>query len=54
MPYFLVLEIPEPTSNVSPKKAGEQFEGWKVLLVSQNNTAWFICQVTGYPVPRFM
>ncbi|XP_064216068.1 Down syndrome cell adhesion molecule isoform X5 [Tribolium castaneum] len=48
------LVITEPTSNVAPKKDGEKFEGWKVLLVVQNSTAWLSCQVTGYPVPRYM
>lgn len=49
-PVFIV----EPTNNVVPKKDGEKFEGWKVLLVPQNKMAWLTCQVTGYPVPRYL
>nr|XP_023016837.1 Down syndrome cell adhesion molecule-like protein Dscam2 isoform X6 [Leptinotarsa decemlineata] len=48
------LVITEPTNNVAPKKDGEKFEGWKLLLVAQNATAWLTCQVTGYPAPRYL
>ncbi|XP_060529744.1 cell adhesion molecule Dscam2 isoform X1 [Cylas formicarius] len=48
------LVITEPTNNVPPKKVGEQFEGWKIIFVAKRDTAWLPCQVTGYPVPRFL
>ncbi|XP_050305219.1 cell adhesion molecule Dscam2 isoform X40 [Anthonomus grandis grandis] len=48
------LVITEPTNNVPPKKDGEKYEGWKVILVPQGGTAWLTCQVTGYPVPRYL
>ncbi|XP_066244743.1 cell adhesion molecule Dscam1 isoform X9 [Euwallacea similis] len=48
------LVITEPTNNVPPKKDGEKFEGWKVTLVPKNTVAWLTCQVTGYPVPRYL
>ncbi|XP_066145682.1 cell adhesion molecule Dscam1 isoform X29 [Euwallacea fornicatus] len=48
------LVITEPTNNVPPKKDGEKFEGWKVTLVPKNTVAWLTCQVTGYPVPRYI
>ncbi|KAK9880045.1 hypothetical protein WA026_008556 [Henosepilachna vigintioctopunctata] len=44
----------KPTNNVAPKKDGEVFQGWKVLNVPKGESAWFTCQVTGYPVPRYM
>ncbi|CAH0555679.1 unnamed protein product [Brassicogethes aeneus] len=48
------LVVTEPTNNVAPKRDGEKFEGWKVIFIPQNNTAWLTCQVTGYPVPRYL
>ncbi|XP_057660488.1 cell adhesion molecule Dscam2 isoform X10 [Diorhabda carinulata] len=48
------LVITEPTNNVPPKKDGEKFTGWKDVLVPKNKTAWITCQVSGYPVPRFI
>ncbi|KAF7271146.1 hypothetical protein GWI33_015952 [Rhynchophorus ferrugineus] len=44
----------EPTNNVSPKKDLIKFEGWQVLQVRQDGIAWLTCQVTGYPVPRYL
>nr|CAH7736156.1 unnamed protein product [Callosobruchus chinensis] len=51
---FPYSNIVEPTNNVAPKKDGEKYEGWKVVAVPQNGTAWLTCQVTGYPVPRYL
>lgn len=51
---MVFMFLSEPTSNVAPKKDGEKFEGWKVVSVSNLSTAWLTCQVTAYPVPRFM
>lgn len=52
--YVSVWFFAEPTNNVAPKKDLERFEGWKVVLVAPNETAWLTCLVTGYPVPRYM
>ncbi|XP_056643974.1 cell adhesion molecule Dscam2 isoform X2 [Diorhabda sublineata] len=48
------LVITEPTNNVPPKRDGEKFEGWKVLLIPKTSTAWLTCQITGYPVPKYL
>lgn len=50
---MLACFITEPTNNVAPKKNLAQFEGWQVLNIPTNGTAWLTCQVTGYPVPRY-
>ncbi|ENN75865.1 hypothetical protein YQE_07594, partial [Dendroctonus ponderosae] len=44
----------EPTNNVAPKKVGAEFGGWRVLNVNSNGTAWLTCQVSGFPVPKFL
>lgn len=46
----------EPTNNVPPKKVGDlgQFTGWKDIFVVENRTCWLTCQVTGFPVPRYL
>lgn len=44
----------EPTNNVVPKKVGAEFGGWRVLNVRSNVTAWLTCQVSGFPVPKFL
>lgn len=48
------MVVLEPTSNVVPKKDGKRFEGWELILTEQYKTAWLTCQVTAYPVPRYM
>ncbi|XP_048522534.1 Down syndrome cell adhesion molecule homolog isoform X5 [Dendroctonus ponderosae] len=48
------LVITEPTNNVAPKKVGAEFGGWRVLNVNSNGTAWLTCQVSGFPVPKFL
>uniref|UniRef100_A0A6P7GL15 Down syndrome cell adhesion molecule-like protein Dscam2 n=1 Tax=Diabrotica virgifera virgifera TaxID=50390 RepID=A0A6P7GL15_DIAVI len=47
------LVITEPTNNVPPKKDGRKSTGWKEE-VRQNATAWLTCQVSAYPVPRYL
>lgn len=49
-----IFFILEPTNNVAPKKIGAEFGGWRVLDVKSNGTAWLTCQVSGFPVPRFL
>lgn len=51
VPSFVV----EPTNNVPPKKTGDmgKFTGSQDI-VFVNNTSWLTCQVTGYPVPRYL
>ncbi|KAJ8982888.1 hypothetical protein NQ317_004318 [Molorchus minor] len=44
----------QPTNNVPPKKIGAEFGGWRVVNVNEGDVAWLTCQVTGFPVPRFL
>lgn len=46
--------ILEPTNNVPPKKDFERFEGHQIVDVPLSKIAWLTCQVTGFPVPRYM
>lgn len=44
----------EPTNNIAPRKQmNEQFEGWKLVLLSANATAYMTCPVNAFPAPRF-
>lgn len=48
------LSFTEPTNNVAPKKMGAEFGGWRVAYVEQRKVAFLTCQVSGFPVPRFL
>ncbi|RZC32102.1 I-set domain containing protein, partial [Asbolus verrucosus] len=50
----ILFQVSEPTNNVPPKKDFQRFEGHQVVNVPNLGTAWLTCQVTGYPVPRYM
>nr|CAI5827598.1 unnamed protein product [Callosobruchus analis] len=48
-PTFRTYKQPcakEPTSNVSPKKVGAEFGGWRVVNVLKDAVAWLPCQLT--------
>lgn len=50
----LICFFTEPTNNVAPKKIGAEFGGWRVAYIRQETTVFLTCQVTGFPVPRFL
>lgn len=53
--YYTHFDIVEPTNNIPPKKTGDmgKFTGSQdMVLVS--GTSWLTCQVTGFPVPRYL
>ncbi|CAG4948443.1 unnamed protein product [Colias eurytheme] len=44
----------EPTNKIAPRKdSAQNFEGWEVFLVAQNDVAYLKCQVAAYPAPLF-
>lgn len=49
-----IILFAEPTNNVAPKKIGAEFGGWRVAYVNNGTVAFLTCQVTGFPVPRFL
>lgn len=50
---MVVFFFTEPTNNVSPKKIGAEF-GFRVAYLLVGKDAYLICQVSGFPVPRFL
>ncbi|KAK2577363.1 hypothetical protein KPH14_003479 [Odynerus spinipes] len=51
-PAFRYKELrPEPTGNVSPRIAGERYEGYKLVDVPKTMTAALDCSLQGFPVP---
>lgn len=46
--------ITEPTNKIAPRKdSTKNFEGWEVVFVLQNDTAYLTCQVAAFPAPLF-
>lgn len=45
--------LTEPTNNIAPKLPGEKYEGGRIVTYHQSSTAYLMCQVVGYPVPRY-
>lgn len=45
--------IPEPTSNIVPKVPGKKYEGGEIVSSVNGSSIYLLCQVVGYPVPRY-
>lgn len=43
----------EPTNNIPPRLTGRRIEGSLVLDVARGGTAVILCEVPGFPVPRY-
>ncbi|CAF4862530.1 unnamed protein product [Pieris macdunnoughi] len=53
-PMVIQISIAEPTNKIAPRKdSAQNFEGWEVFLVGQNDVAYLKCQVAAYPAPLF-
>lgn len=54
--FLEAVSFLEPTNNIAPKKDGDmkKITGYIENFVLENNTCWLSCQVTGYPVPRYL
>lgn len=45
--------LTEPTGNIAPKQPGKKYDGGKLEMFAQNETAFLICDVVGFPSPLF-
>lgn len=53
--YYVTLRLvcSEPTNNIPPRLSGRKIDGSLVLDVARKGTAVVLCEVPGFPVPRY-
>lgn len=49
----LTFRFPEPTNNIPPRLTGRRIDGSLVLDMTLGATAVVLCEVPGFPVPRY-
>lgn len=48
-----LLFLLEPTGKIVPKVPGRKYDGGVILIQLQNQTAFVLCDVVGYPIPLY-